>query len=205
MVSGPEQQQQGPNFGRFDVVQLCLLIEFLVEGQLLSHHAKVENEKVAGWRFWLELKLINKATVSKFILISSVAEPVKQKLLKGSRAEIICFINTGTYWLDWRLPWWIRYKLISTTIETYRYLLCDCCVAELFFPGSALDFFFGSGFGKKNFGSGSTQKISTPTGSDEQIVKICLHSAPDFDRRHVKNLNFNIKNFNKFVPTSGKP
>ena len=68
-------------------------------GTTFVHHAKVENVKVAGWRFLLERKLINKATVSKFILISSVAEPVKQKLLKGSRAEIICFKNTGIDWI----------------------------------------------------------------------------------------------------------
>ena len=51
----------------------------------------------------------------------------------------------------------------------------------------------------KDIYSGSTQKILAPTcsGSEKQLVKICLHSAPDFDTKHLKNLNFNTKKLQK--------
>ena len=59
----------------------------------------------------------------------------------------------------------------------------------------APDFFFGSSFGVKNLGSGSTLKISAPTssGSEKQLQNFFLDSAPDFYTKNLKNLNFNKK------------
>ena len=60
-----------------------------------------------------------------------------------------------------------------------------------FCPDSAPDFFR---LMVKNIGFDSTQKISAATGSGSEIrlVKICLSSAPDFDTKHLKNLNLSF-------------
>ena len=58
----------------------------------------------------------------------------------------------------------------------------QCCEAEPFFLGTGSRFFFRLRLWVKNIGSGSTQKISAPTGSgsEKQLENICLDSAPDF-------------------------
>ena len=77
--------------------------------------------------------------------------------------------------------------------------------SQAIFPAPAPDFFWDPAPGKN---LGSTQKISATTGSgsEKQVVQICLHSAPDFDTKYLKNLNLKKASQNYyFVSKTKKP